>query len=500
MKLGVGSIILGNIGSKGVGILREVLFAAWFGTGGAAAAFRIGQTGLLLPVHALIGDSLSAGLLPLYRQMQQEGGEGPRVLVMAASLYGLAFSAVVTSLLWLFAERVALLIAPGASAPVLELAGSLLRIMALATPFYVLSGMLSYLETAYGRYGAVAWRPMLLNIGSIGGAALAVWLKQDHWLATGILISHVAFFGWTMLQLSRLDRFLPEGAPALSVLGQVSARMFAAILPLMGLPLIAQANVLVERIVSSWLGTEVIPAVDYARFICDTTVQLIAVPLGILTMSVHGGTAAAEMRAHVVQVARAIMVIAFPLSVFVGMNAEAIVRLMFARGAFDAQSVATTSIMLVGMGAALGMTVTAYYLIKALNAQLRNREALIFMTTACAVSITINVTLWPILGPAVIGLAVAGHSLTLIVLSVRALRLSHDLYPICTWMVPGLVAHVGLSFALRIALDPGTFGSLAANIAVATILWGGVILFAPPLRAAARPVLSRVPGLRRLAG
>lgn len=498
MRLGVASIVLGNIGSKGFGILREVLFAAWFGTGGAAAAFRIGQTGLLMPVHALISDSLSAGLLPLYRQMQKEDGERQRVLVLAASLYGLAFSAVVTTLLWLFADRVAQLIAPGASAAVLDLAGSLLRIMALATPFYVLSGMLSYLETAYGRYGAVAWRPMLLNIGSIAGAALAVWLKQDHWLATGILVSHVAFFGWTILQLRRLDRFLPEGAPPLAVLRQVSARMFAALLPLMGLPLIAQTNVLVERIVSSWLGTEIIPSVDYARFICDTTVQLIAVPLGILTMSVHGGTAGVEMRAHVAQVTRSIVVIAFPLSVFVAMNAESIVRLVFARGAFDAQSVATTSIVLAGMGAALGMTVTAYYLIKALNAQLRNREALIFMTAACAVNIVINVTLWPVLGPAVLGLAVAGHSLTLIGLSMRALRLGHDLRPIWTWMAPALVAHVGLSFALRMTLDAGSFGSLAANIAVATVLWGGMILLAPPLRAAAQPVLSRVPGLRRL--
>lgn len=500
MKLGILSIVFGNLASKGVGVFREVLFAAWFGTGTVAAAFRVGQTGFILPTHALIGDSLSAGLLPLYRQMQKEGGEGPRVLVLAASLYGLAFSAVVTTLLWLFADRVAQLIAPGASGPVLDLAGPLLRIMALATPFYVLSGMLSYLETAYGRYGAVAWRPMLLNIGSIGGAALAVWLKQDHWLATGIVISHVAFFGWTMIQLRRLDRFLPEGAPPRAVLGQVSIRMFAAILPLMGLPLIAQSNVLVERIVSSWLGTEVIPSVDYARFICDTTVQLIAVPLGILTMSVHGGAATSELRAHVAQIARAIVVIAFPFSAFVGMNAEAIVRLVFARGAFDAQAVATTSAVLMGMGAALGMTVTAYYLIKALNAQLRNREALVFTVAACAVNMAVNLTLWPVIGPAVLGLAVAGHSLTLIVLSVRALGLGSDLRLLAVWMVPALGVHVAASFALRLVLNPGSLSSLAINIAFASVLWGAMVLSAPPIRAAAQPILSRIPLLRRFTG
>lgn len=492
------SIVLGNIASKIVAVLREVIFAAWFGTGGVAAAYRIGQTAFLIPTHALIGDSLSAGLLPLFKQMQKEDGERQRVLVLVASLYGLVFSAFVTSLLWLFSDRVAQLIAPGASMAVLELAGALLRIMALATPFYILSGMLSYLETAYDRYGAVAWRPMLLNIGSIAGAALAVWLKQDHWLAIGILLSHIAFFGWTMIQLRRLDRFLPESMPQFEIIKQVSARMFTTLLPLMGLPLIAQINVLVERIVSSWLGTEIIPSVDYARFICDTTVQLIAVPLGILTMSAHGGATADEMRAHVVQITRAIVVVAFPLSAFIALNAEAIVSLIFARGAFDAQSVATTSSILTSMGGALGMTTTAYYLIKALNAQLRNHEALIFTVIACAVNMAINLLLWHVMGPAVIGLAVAGYAMTLIILCATALRLGPDFHALATWMVPAILAHVAASLLLRFGLATGSVISLLVNTGLAAGLWGTMILLAPPLREAAEPVISRVPFLRRL--
>jgi putative peptidoglycan lipid II flippase len=156
VKLGILSIVAGNIASKALGVLREVLFAAWFGAGETAAAFRVAQTGFLMPTHTLIGDTLSAGVLPLYKQLQYEGKDEPRLLVLIACLYGLFFSAVVTALIYIYSDLVVGFIAPGATNSALELASQLLKVMALATPFYILSGILGYIETAYGKYGSIA--------------------------------------------------------------------------------------------------------------------------------------------------------------------------------------------------------------------------------------------------------------------------------------------------------------------------------------------------------
>ncbi|WP_114238894.1 murein biosynthesis integral membrane protein MurJ [Dyella sp. C9] len=496
MARGISAIAIGNLASKGAGLVREIAFAGWFGTSGTAAAFRIAQTAYLLPTQAFVGDSLGAGLLPLYRNVQQEGVEPPRLLVAVASLYALGFSAVVTTLLYLYASEVAAFIAPGAQGKVLALAARLLKILSLATPFYVLSGMLSYLETAYGQYGAIAWRPMLLNLGALGGAALAVWLGKDYWLATGIFISHIAFFVWTLIQLQRLGGFWLSKKPALFALKQVSARFLANLVPLLGLPLAAQVNVVVERIVSSHLGSAVIPSVDYARFICDTSVQLVAVPLGILTMSTHGGRSGEAIRAHVSGITRALLVLSFPIAAFIGSNAENIVRLIYKRGVFDAHSVDTTASVLVWMGGALGMTITAYYLVKALNAQMRNKEALLATLVAVGTNMSVNLLLWRWLGAPTIGLAVAAYAAVLLIACLTLLKLWREMRSTLAWLMVGCALQIIPAWLVSEQFAY-PFG-LAMNVAIAALVWLPMIFCVRTLREAVLPILSRVPVLRKV--
>jgi putative peptidoglycan lipid II flippase len=491
MAKNIVSIVFGNIFSKVVGLLREILFAAWFGTGEIASAFRIAQTGYLLPTQALVGDSLSAGLLPLYKKLKQSDEDEPRLLVLIAAVYGLLFSAVVTTLLFLYSESVAHFIAPGASSTALNLASDLLKIMSLATPFFVLSGMLSYVEAAYGKYGAIAWRPVLLNIGSIGGAAIAVWTHMTHWLATGILLSHILFFAWTLNEFRKLDNLMPENGSVWRLLGELSKRFLMNMLPLIGLPLIAQVNVLVERVVSSWMGTDVIPSVDYARFLADTTVQLIAMPLGILTMAKHGGSDNSQSQQHILDATLLIMLLSFPIAAFIGLNAESIVRLMFARGAFDQHSVAVTASILRWMGGCLGATVTAYYLIKALNSQLRNVEALVFTVIACGGNMLVNLLAWSAFGAQTVGLAVATYSTILLVLSVRALGIFSKVLPLVFWLLLGCAIQVMISlnmnYLFRYPFD------LLANAALAVVIWMSILLLVKPVKVAASPLLMKMP-------
>lgn len=496
MTRSVAAIALGNLGSKALGMGREVLFAALFGTGSVAAAYRVGQTGFLMPVHSLIGDTLGAGLLPLYRKLGAEGPEAQKLLLLVASVWAFVFSAVTTGLLMVFAEEVCRFIAPGADAQTLAIAARLLRIMALATPFYVFSGMLGFVEAAHGSYGAIAWRPSLLNLGSILGVLLAFWLDDDDWLALGLVASHVAFLGWTLLQLRRYGGIWPVSRPAGAEFLAMLQRFLLHILPLLGLPLIAQVNVLAEKAVSSWLGTAVIPAVDYARFVSDTAVQLVAVPLGVLTMSTLGGTGGEEMRRHVAKIARTILVLSFPVGVLVAGNAEALVRVLFARGAFGADSIAQTVPVLVWMGGALGMTVTGYYLIKALNAQIRNRAALTFTALAALVNIVVNFAFWPVLGNATIGMGAAAYSVVLLFCCLIALNLVRPLAPLALAMVPALVVQALAGWALTLTLGAG-LSALALNAIFALGLWLGMAALVAPVREAAVPVLVHVPLLRR---
>jgi len=495
-NLGVLSIVVGNLASKGLALLREVLFAAWFGVGDTAAGFRISQTAFLSPIHVLLNEALSAGLVPLYKKYYEEDKEKARLLVLSAISLSMLFSALIGFILTSFSAEVAYFFAPGASHSAHAIASALISILGLATPFYVLSGMLSFLEAAHGRYNAIAWRPILLNFGSIVGAALAVYLDHVHWLATGILISHVAFFLWTCNQFRKLDRLWPKEKQPSHVVCKVLRRFHLGILPLMGLPLVWQVNVLTERVVSSWIGTAIIPSVDYARFISDTTVQLIAVPLGILTMATRGGSSQKDMHEHVVSVVAAVMLMSFPIAAFIGFNAEAIVRLLFARGAFDAQSVALTASVLRFMGGSAGMTITAYYLVKALNAQLRNREALLFTVLACAANMAVNFSLWPYFGANTIGLGVAVYGTILLILCFSSLGLWRELIALMGWLGAGVVIQGATSVLTdSFLLYPL---NLVTNAALAIVIWVSILLLAPAARMAAKPVLRRLPARNRL--
>lgn len=497
MSKSVISIALGSIASKAIGLVREVLFAAWFGAGDTAAAFRIAQTGFLLPTHALVGDSLGAGLLPLYREMQHDGN-GAQILVAVASLYGVVFSAISAGALYVFALDVAAFIAPGAPEQVVTLAAMLLKVLALAMPFYVLGYLLSYVEAGLGRFGAIAWRPMIFNIGSIAGAALAVATQKEHWLATGLVVGHLLFFLWAALQLRQLGLMFPNARPTLASVATISGRFFRNMAPLLALPLLAQGNGLVERIVSSWLGTAVIPSVDYARFISETAIQLVAFPLGVLTMSTYGGARSVEAYKHVRAVVAGILLLSIPVAVFISQNAVAVVTLLFARGRFDEHAIIVTSDILRWLGGGLGAAVAAYYLIKALNAQLRNKEALLITLAAVTANVFVNVALWRWLGSQTLGIGAAAYAVVLLILCMSRLRLWRDLRPLMTWLGAGCAAQLILSWIVSTQM-PYPFDLLGSAM-VAAAVWMSLILRVQVLRLAAAPVLSRVPLLHRYLG
>jgi len=494
MSKSIVSIAIGNVTSKAVGLLREVLFAAWFGTGEVAAAFRIAQTAFLLPTHALVGDSLGPGLLPLYRAMRNEGRGDERMLVLVASLYASAFSLVCGALLYLYSHAVVSHLAPGSLQSVAQLAAALLRILSLALPFYVLGYLLGYVEAGHGRFGAIAWRPLVFNVGSIAGAALAVVTRVDHWIAIGLVVGHVLFFGWTIVQLRAIGPLFPSTFGPKVVRNQVSSRFLMNVAPLLALPILAQANVVVERIISSSLGVAVIPSVDYARFISETAVQLIAVPLGIKTMAISDGKGTGSHDRHVRDAAALAMVMAIPVGAYVLQNATPIVAVLFARGSFDQAAVHATGGVLRWFGGSLGATVVGYYLVKVLNAHLRNMRAIGLVAAAVIANMLVNVCCWRWLGVDVVGVGSAAYGVVLLLGGMTVLGMWRSLSPVLVWLIVGWIGCLAL-WALLPAMSP--LRTLIVSGLLYAAIWGSLVLCIPALREAASPLIDRLPRLKR---
>lgn len=65
----ISQLLSGNMLSKVLGLVREVLMAKFFGTGDVNGAYRIAQTGTLVPINFMTSDSLNSAFIPLYKNI-----------------------------------------------------------------------------------------------------------------------------------------------------------------------------------------------------------------------------------------------------------------------------------------------------------------------------------------------------------------------------------------------------------------------------------------------
>ncbi len=140
---------------------------------------------------------------------------------------------------------------------------------------------------------------------------------------------------------------------------------------------------------------------------------LIAAPLGMVGLSALSGLDPDLVRQKVGQIANIVLIFTIPISLFIACNNVDIVHILYARGAFDQESVEVTSKILLGFSIGMWAQVLSYYFIRVLNSQLRNTEVLIYTSISILVDVGIKLLLYKNFGPMVLGL---GHSVNFIVL------------------------------------------------------------------------------------
>jgi putative peptidoglycan lipid II flippase len=491
---GVFSLFFGNLASKVTGGVREILFASLFGATNIAAAFRISQTSFYAPTHAFVVETVGASFVPAYKESERGGGDmHAQALLIVAAASALLASGIIGAILFFFAPEIVSAVAPGANSDAKSLAQLMLTVCALVTPFYVVGNFLGYLEVAHGRYAPIASRPVLLNILAIIGALAAALFHAPLYLVIGVLVGHVAFFIWTLVSATRAG-FLRWWIPRGGGIYRIATRRFMRTAgPLIVLPLLAQGNAVAERVVGSFLGTAVIPCVDYARFITDTTLALFAVPLGVATMATYGGLRTSEMHEHVNKVASNLALVAFPLSAFLACNARDVVQVLFERGAFDVIAANNTTEIVRGLGIGLGATTVSYYFQMALNAQLRNIESVFMVCLAVGVNIAINLLLWRRLGPFALGLGATAYGVTQYITGLLRLKLVGRQGKLVLYLIAGCGSYV--TFYLLLPHFDFVLLRLSVQVGGAIAVWAVLIYFSPPLRAIAQPALRSMLGM-----
>ncbi len=365
--------------SRVMGLVRDMVFAHYFGAGPVMAAFRVA---FLIPnlSRRIFGEgALSAALVPVVtRARQSDGDEAARELAGAV----LAWQSIILGAIMLAAEIVLSIVHAWAPSAVLELTRLLLPYMVLICAAAAAGGVLN----SCGRFGMPALAPVMLNVAiiaaAVGGARLGGLdgLPLMRVVCAAVLISGVAQFGIQWIGLRRVgfvprlnlgwkqrgvDRVVRFMGPM--VLGLSAVQLSTLLDHLMAISLIVDEE-----------GRRVGPAVlGYAQ-------QLYQLPLGVfgvaLATAVFPRMAAlganedrAGLAATVSEGVRLASFVAIPAAAGLVIVAYPLVQALLERGAFEARDSIRVSGTVICYAVGLPAYFANHVLVRAFYAQGDNR-------------------------------------------------------------------------------------------------------------------------------
>ncbi len=366
-------LLLGNVLSRILGLVREQTIAYLFGVSGAASSFVAASQVPTMVYDLLLGGAVTAALVPVFADYARPNGHGRNNREFSA-LFGamLALAAVVLGgmvlVLSIFAEPLVRILVPGfaanladqciiasqaATATTAESAApelltqtvALTRLALPAAAFLGLSGVVNAALYAGQRPHYPAFCAAVYNVCIILTALLFVGRFGVASLALGVLVGSV---GQLIFQLPGLWRMglRPRVAlshPAVPRILRLYAPVFAGLI-------ITQFAIVLDRNLASCTGQDSIAAMNYATRLVQLPLGLVgsAIALAVLPLlAAEGSTANLEnFRRILNRGMRLILLLMLPIFALMLIWHWPIVELVYQRGAFDAADAEATGLAL----------------------------------------------------------------------------------------------------------------------------------------------------------
>jgi putative peptidoglycan lipid II flippase len=333
--------------SKFVGFAREVAIARQFGATGQTDAFLVG---MMVPslVLGLFAGGLGTLIVPWYLGYKKEDPERARVLVDQVTLVWSIVFALVCVGVWAFAPQLVHIFARGFEGARYDLAVQVTRLLVPMGFMIIMTGLFTGLLQAESSFlVALMWT-------FAGNVAVVVSLL--------VFSSHLGIHAWTLGQTAMaVISFVPLvvllAGKRYGFLRHFDVRhmdwpailQFAALLmPLVLAGGVGTLNVMVDRWVASRLPEGAIAALNFSNRVWTIPITLLAGPIATATFPAFSSMAVDGSALHAVddKVRRTVAFLAYiviPSSVGIVVLATPITRLLFQRGAFDANATAVTA-------------------------------------------------------------------------------------------------------------------------------------------------------------
>lgn len=340
-----GAMAAATMTSRVLGMVREMVYAAFMGNTWVASAFTLAfQVPNLF--RRLLGEgALTAAFIPIFKQKEKLAGEKEMWRTANAVISGLLVAAGAVTVLAIVGISIALVTGAGALKPETTLMLQLLRFMFPYMLLVCVAAVLIGMANARGHFFVPALGAVMLNVVMIASVLLLAprmgmaLQEQVFGLAIGVIVAGAVQAVFQLPSLSKEGyRYAWESPWRDPTVREVVKKMIPGSIGVAAF----QINVLVTQSFSFWFDETIVSTFNYAVRLMELPQGIFGISLATFLLPTLSGLAAEkkfpEFRATLKQ---GLSYLAFANVIAAAVSlalAEPIVRLLFERGAFTPQA------------------------------------------------------------------------------------------------------------------------------------------------------------------
>lgn len=331
-----GLVAAGNVASRVLGLFREQMIAFLFGASGLVSAYGIAAKVPKMIYELLIGGMLSAALVPVLSQVQEQEGKSAlwavfsRVVSLAAVLLALLVVG-----LEILAAPLARLLGGGFDPELQAALARMIRLIAPAVLLLGLSGVVTGLLYALKRFTYPAFGAAVFNLGILIAAPLLAGRFDAFSLAIGVLLGSLF-----QLLLQTPDLRDVRFSFRLDLTHPALRRILVLYLPIAAGLVISNIQVAIDQRLASSTGESSIAWMDRATTLVQLPHGLVAVAISLAVLPTLSRLSAVGDREGFRQMLglglRLVWVLIVPATLALLVLAEPTVALLFQHGRFTA--------------------------------------------------------------------------------------------------------------------------------------------------------------------
>lgn len=331
--------------SRVLGMVRDMVVAAYFGSGSSADAFFVAFKIPNFLRRLFAEGAFAQAFVPVLSEYrtQRPLAEVKQLIDHVAGTLGLVLTAL-TALGVIASPYLVMLFAPGfhGDTAKLALAGDLLRI---TFPYLLLISLTAFcgaILNSYGRFAVPAFTPVLLNVCMIGSAVLlSPYLEQPVMaLAWGVFIAGLAQLLFQLPFLARI-RLLP--VPRLRRGDEGVKRILTLMVPALFGVSVSQINLLLDTVLASFLQTGSVSWLYYADRLSELPLGAFGIAIGtVILPSLSRQHAAADPKAFSATLdwaLRMVLLVGVPAALALAILSEPLIASLFYYGAMTERDV-----------------------------------------------------------------------------------------------------------------------------------------------------------------